>query len=338
MEVGEIMNKIIISFILCLICPCILGEELQLEAVSKVIFDRIQANNILDIGEVSLAELQAKLANVEFKTFDEGEREGWGSRFSAYYLAGAVYSSEQFDSEEDSPVSLLSLHEILGASGFSDNEYEKSIILKLLSVLPEDKREILLDSEMTKGQFGVNGSIYASGGTTVIGGGGELSSAWIKYILIKNMFNNHIDKGESETASLALDFILNLPFEPSDNLDSLSIGIREIDNGQKMNFESFERIGKSFVFFKPTVYLPRNILNQDSASFYELLNDLSKYVLSLMRANIKFYDSNLHQTLAKCNGRKLLINKKLLKLFPKNINYGDSLRSNFMNLCEKNTK
>lgn len=310
------------------------SEELQLEAISKEIFDRVQAHNITNIGAVSLAELQEKLANVEFKTFNEGEREGWGPRLSAYYLAGAVYSSEQFDSEEESPLALLSLHETLGASGFNDNEYEKSIILKLLSVLPEDKREILLDSEMTNGQFGVNGSIYASGGTTVIGGGGELSSAWIKYILIKNMFNNHIDK--SENTSLAIDFILNLPFEPADNLDSPSLGIREIDNGQKLYLKSFERIGKNFVFSRPTVYVPRNTLDLDTARFYELLNDLSKYVLSLMRANIKFYDSNLHQTLAKCNGRKLLINKKLLKLFPKNSNYGYSLRSNFMNLCEKN--
>lgn len=299
-------------------------DQLVLSSHSHSVLTRVLDNGVSQIESLDVNVLSRLTSNIQYRTMEEGDRDSWANRESAYYRENVVYSSENFGDEINAALSLLSLHEELGAVGLEDNEYEKSIILKLLSELPENERAILLETEMVKRQFSSEDSLYSSseGGTTVIGGGGELSSAWIKYKIIKELIKSNL-RGNDRITLEAINYMINIPFEPSDDHDGIVIGFREVDNGIDVKFDLINKEDKSFyTLLHPTVYVPRNLSTVNGKEVEAILYQVADYIRILARKDgVSSLDITPYERIYTCQKKSLVLHPKILRMLDRDQHY-----------------
>jgi hypothetical protein len=149
------------------------------------------------IGKLNLNKLLKELDTVEWRTFDLGFLTGsGGKRTTSIYLVKdnmVVINMYALQNLVGKPIPLYSwsLHEALGALGYEDENYEVSSSISFLANNKSPGIEDLTSIDFVKHNFdsfkrSKKERVYEmSGGSTVVGGGGDAALIQLKQLLLK---------------------------------------------------------------------------------------------------------------------------------------------------------
>ncbi len=148
------------------------------------------------IGDLNLKKLVEEIKTVDFEIFENGFLAGSGKKRSSsiYFVEQkkVIINSLALKFLAQEFFGPLALHEALGALGYYDENYEISLGLFLL-LMPDNLglKEILVQSSLFKDlKRRTSEPLYANGGATSIGGGGdgltmEAKTGWLIQTLAK---------------------------------------------------------------------------------------------------------------------------------------------------------
>ncbi len=179
---------------------------------SKKDIDKLLGQNIVKIGNMNLEKLSAELDTVEWRTFDLGYLGGsGGNRMTSIYIVKdkmVVINSLSLQGLVGKPVHMFSwaLHEGLGALGYDDENYELSSSISFLadnpSLMSLSGVDYVKDNFKELKRSSLGRTYAMSGGSTVVGGGGDAIIIDLKQRLLKRYFDwikkNHSYKTAEE--------------------------------------------------------------------------------------------------------------------------------------------
>lgn len=180
------------------------AEAHPLVAARTEVVDACLAKGIGKVHELDLRQLRAKILQLKYRRAEDQFPDVAGDRRTAYYRSGEVrFNTEEFPASFE----MISLHEALGALGFADAHYEKSTALTAVCSHPEPAT--VINSDYVRWNFQAQKSLQVAGGSTVVGGGGDLVAAELKSAVVRAVM--------SETRAQISDTILltQTAFEPS---------------------------------------------------------------------------------------------------------------------------
>jgi hypothetical protein len=172
--------------------------------MSKKNVEIILDHGISKIGNLDLNKLVEDLDQVDWRTFSLGFMIGSGEKDrtgSVYYVKTkmVVVNMLYLNNLVNKPVHLYPwlLHEAMGALGYSDENYELSSSISFIASLIESDNQIILKSILSNiNQDFINLSrtktnlLYAmSGGSTIVGGGGDAIIIELKQRLLERFLH-----------------------------------------------------------------------------------------------------------------------------------------------------
>ena len=160
--------------------------------------DILLKRGITKIGKLNLKKLSKELNTVEWRTFEYGFLRGsGGNRTTSIYLVKermVVINTLALENLLGKPIHVFSwmLHEGLGALGYSDENYELSASISFLAENPllasKSSIEYVQDHFQIIARSKVDRLYATSGGSTVVGGGGDAIIIELKQLLLKRYF------------------------------------------------------------------------------------------------------------------------------------------------------
>jgi hypothetical protein len=150
-----------------------------------LIIDQLEATGISKIGQLDLRQFRAAAARVRWSEISEApESVQSGSRESAYYESGRVHMAPTDTNSASLPQ--LELHEVFGALGYDDSNYQLSSALEQLASMPDSSERRRLVSVWGRSLF--SRRFRVAGGTSVTGGG-DLGAVSLKSQVLKLILN-----------------------------------------------------------------------------------------------------------------------------------------------------
>lgn len=320
-------------------------SSLPLQHRGGVLVNTLLSQGVTQIGDMNLREFKEAIEGVEYRSMDEGQREGWESRRDAYYLVdeSTVYSRPEYQFESEVGMNLFGNHEAAGAAGYCDKNYELTLTMATITVLPAYQQQAMINSAYAREVFSSD-NIYASnGGCTGIGGGGELEVAFLKYKIVKGTISRFISNrnqnserdGRSTINIKMITRMIDASIEPYDLIDGevarAFIGIKE------NNADLFKSVSKdnSHVYYldQPTIFVPRNLYSLERDELEMIEKQAEKLLISYVQNSQQLLSNfGIGRVVEECPYKKLLMSKKLYT----QLNFYDELRkvkSQFRNLC-----
>ena len=146
------------------------------------VIDSLTQTGVTKIGNLNLNQFRAAASRVRWNEIDAPpESVQSGSRESAYYEPGQVYIRPADASTASLPQ--LELHELLGALGYDDSNYQLSGALEQLASMSPSKERNRLVALWGRSLF--SGRMRLAGGATSVTGGGDLGAIALKSEVLK---------------------------------------------------------------------------------------------------------------------------------------------------------
>lgn len=277
-------------------------------------------NNITKVGDLDLVDLRRRNNQVMYQPIENSTTIVLTGRDSAFFGNNTIYSEIEYaDTENASALNLLALHELLGSQGYNDNEYQLSIYLMLLySKIAHDQNiygttQNVLPNFFFEENLILNDVLSTSGGSTGIGGGGDLDAALFKFELLSRfpLLSTNLER----TLSL-----INLQFEPnSDDPAAKLIRITEkkfsnVPFGKFITYDSNSLITKYTIL--PRILVPNHYSKMTRQEQYIALlqtaDFLNKYFDMFFNINNFKINQREFVNLAHCEGKEFNIRKDVL--------------------------
>lgn len=215
----------------CIFSQFIWAENpMVLQNLSVQPVDKLLESGIENVGALNLKALRQKLISIEYNEMPAELPRFMGARQSAYYNDGRVYQKESYPKGFEEALQLLATHEALGALNFQDENYQFSILLKLLSEKPSEEQQEFVSSPTIEMFFSKDSAMYnfEGGGATGAGGGGDFMAAWVKYLVTEST----LKKPHTPLFLLYLAAIKFEPYSSSQIRDSITL---DVDNSKFMH-------------------------------------------------------------------------------------------------------
>ena len=203
-------------------------------ANSKTITNGLIAKNIQRIGDLDLRALNHEIDQVTWEISDQNRNNDAIARRSARYYPDQkkVQIFTDYDTNLADQTSILELHEALGALGYQDEDYSKSVSLDHLNKINDPlKRKNLVIAYGERFFEKDKMKSLALGGSSV-GGGGDLTS-----VILKSLILEEIDATENPDTDFYIRFA-SLQIEPAGGFQHFANGKSRIFFELKMDRKS----------------------------------------------------------------------------------------------------
>jgi hypothetical protein len=293
----------LLIFTLCfanLFADQLLSNPLERKA-EQTITDII-GSGVTKIGDLDLLKLREEIKTIEFNNIDGDIDIVAGGRNSAYYLAGEVFSKPDLERYGQQAMNLLSIHESLGALGYEDSNYQKSILIEAFRGLPHGLQQDFLNDHLTKLVFDQD-SLRYEGGATGIGGGGDIATAWLKFQVINYL---KISSILTPHELLALSHTRFEPNNKNPNEETAIIVPHKSECGNNNIVLRELRKSRSYSHIIPSVLIPSNYHKMNSDRLWKIVIDLARFFrvyYNNKKVTTDFLPSySGYQKLAHCHG------------------------------------
>jgi|GEM_PF-5623654 len=180
------------------------------------IVDQCLNSNWKRINNLNLDNLKRLMHELTFFETSRSPRDEFFGRRTAFFRSKTVFIHE---SVPQPARALILLHESLGALGYDDQDYEKSILLTAFCGSPSLIKPRLLVLAFKGKHFSKYAGTRMAGGATIVGGGGDAVSAYLKLRVIQKLINR-------KNSYRLLQQALRLPFEPNTNSIETKVKLR----------------------------------------------------------------------------------------------------------------
>ena len=245
--------------------------------VSKVHVEILLKRGITKIGKLDLKKLSKQLSTVEWRTFEVGFLIGsGGNRYTSVYVVKdrmVIINLLSFENLQNQPVHLFSwaLHEGLGALGYNDENYEISSSISFLAENPQlginSGIEYIEEHFQVIAKTKTDRRYAMSGGSTVVGGGGDAIIIEFKQLLLKRYFEwIKINNPELSNEEIKKGF---------NSLIKFKMETYFLDNSERMNM-SFWLDGQTFYLGQGAQYILAQVYKVESLDL--ILDALKEYL------------------------------------------------------------
>lgn len=295
----------LLIFALCfanLFADQLLSNPLERKA-EQTITDII-GSGVTKIGDLDLLVLREEIKTINYHNIEGEISSVAGGRNSAYYLAGEVFSKTDLERYGQQAINLLALHESLGALGYEDSNYQKSILIEIFKDLPQGLQSDFLKNQLTQQVFDEKHLNYNdNGGATGIGGGGDIATAWFKYQVL-----NYLKITGTMTPFELLVFS-HIRFEPHnskpDKKTAVIIPLTAECGHNEIVLQELRK-ARSYSHIIPSVLVPVDYHKMSSQRFWGMVTDVGNFF------HVYFRNRNIttdfipmrsgYQRLAHCHG------------------------------------
>lgn len=240
------------------------------EASGKIV-DAVIKSGVSTIGDLDLPKLAEEIKRLNFKVAAETKGAGNGAfvRQGGRYLIGGDIEFEAngfFDSFGDCNMSILALHESLGALNYGDRNYQISSPLAMLSGCGSKQSNLPLpniinDASNSQRAFqnfedlkaDLDQKIRSSGGVTGAGGGGDGVAGRLKVELLRAIYAlDHGSETQRKYTEKRLEAVLALQIEAVDRDVEEYSYIADSYYSQEINTLDYRQVySRCLLFSKP---------------------------------------------------------------------------------------